>query len=148
MPCIRSSFSLATLVLCLLFVAGCGSSQKGATLKGTVILPPNVKLAANDSATLSFTPDGEGGQPFAAAINPADLSFVAAGPQGKGIAPGKYKITVNFQPYAPGQTKERAIFENINKRYDIDTSRLSCDVTADPQQSITVDLSKGTVAKQ
>jgi hypothetical protein len=144
----RSCFFVSALAFCVFALTGCGSSQKGATLKGTVVLPSNVKLAENDSATVGFAPDGTEGQSFVAAINPADLSFVAKGPAGKGITPGKYKITVNFQPYIPGESKQKAIFEDVNARYNAQNSRLSYEVTADSQQSITIDLSKGTVTKQ
>jgi len=136
------------LVFGLFSCVGCGSAPKGPTLKGTVVLPPNVKLEENDSASVVFVPDGTEGELFAASINPSDLSFSTKGSPGKGIVPGKYKVTVNLQPYVPGESKQKQIFDTINTRYDTANSRLMYQVTSEPEQSITIDLNKGTVTRQ
>jgi hypothetical protein len=145
----RALFFLA-MVLCLFVVSGCGSSTKGkgATLKGTVVLPSNVKLQQNDMAAISFVPEADGGQAFTSQINTTDLSFVVQAVPGKNLTAGKYKISFRFQAYKPGESKEKKIFEGMNAKYDSTKSKLSYDVTEEPQQSITVDLNKGTVTKQ
>lgn len=143
------TLSLGAFVLCLLVSAGCGgSSKKGSVLKGTVVLPPNVKLQESDSATVNFVPAAGGGQQFASAIKPTDLTFEASGPEGKGIAPGNYKITIRLQPYTPGESPQKRICDAINSKYDSGNSNLSYTVTEDLQQAITIDLTKGTVTKQ
>lgn len=144
----RRSVSFSALVLCLLVFAGCGGSKKGPTIKGTVVLPPNVKLAENDSATITFAGSGEGTKQFATPINVADLTFQASGPTGKGVIPGEYKIAVRLQPYAGGKSQHKPACDAINDKYSSGNSNLSYKVTEDPEQSITVDLTKGTVTKK
>lgn len=143
------TLSLGAFVLCLLVSAGCGGgSKKGTVLKGTVVLPPNVKLEENDSATISFVPAAGAGEQFAVAIKPSDLTFEASGPTGKGVTPGNYKITIRLQPYKPGESQEKRVFDAISRKYDAGNSNLSYTVTEEPKQSITIDLTKGTVTKQ
>lgn len=144
----RRFLSLPVLVFCLLVSAGCGGSQKGPVLKGTIVLPANVKMSENDSASINFAPNSEGAKQFSATVNPADLTFEASGSEGKGVVPGDYKITVILQPYVPGESPQRKVFDAINTRYDDGNSNLTCKVTNDPEQSITIDLSKGTVTKK
>ncbi|HTU21097.1 MAG TPA: hypothetical protein VMG10_23795 [Gemmataceae bacterium] len=141
-------FLLPVFVLCTLVFAGCGGGTKGPTIKGTVVLPSNVKLNKDDSATLVFLPDGEGGKEFAAPINASDLTFSAVGPLGKGVTPGNYKITVKLQPYAPGNSPERKAFDQLNTKYSSGSSKLTYKVTEESVQSIAVDLNAGTVTKK
>jgi hypothetical protein len=142
----RRLLSVLALALGLLALAGCG--QHGATVKGTVVLPPQVKLEENDSLIVILVPEGENSVASPSPVKP-DLSFVSMGPTGKGVPPGKYKITVSLTPYmgSPEAEKRKPSLDPINKQYDSAHTKLSYEVTSDPQQSITIDLAKGTVTK-
>lgn len=136
---------LVPLVICVLFLAGCG--KKSAAVKGTVVFPPNIKLAENDAGKIILVPETEGNPSASGAISSGDNSFTVNGPTGKGVALGKYKITVRLNPYPgdPASDKREELFASVNDYYDTETSKLTCEVTGD--SSITIDLGKGTVTK-
>ncbi len=135
------------VVLCLLVLPGCGKS--GATLKGTLVLPSNLKLTDTDSVRVSFMPEDQKGQGYPATVSVADKSFVAQGPGKKGIPAGKYKVAVQLQPYmgSPDSEQRSAAFEQFNNAFNATNSRLTYEVTSESTQSITVDVPKGSVTK-
>lgn len=141
--------SLLVFAFGLLVVAGCGggAGKKAAVLKGKVILPSNIKLGESDSASINFNPETEGDPNLTAVVNPVDLTFTATGVKGKGTPPGNYKISVVLQPYTPGVSPLRQACDELNNRYSDGSTPLSYNLTEEPQQSITIDLSKGTVTK-
>lgn len=131
----------------LLVLSGCG--RKTAVVKGTVVLPANVKLIESDSAKIIFMPEEKDRPACSGAISTSDNSFVAHNPTNKGLPPGKYKVTVRLQPYpgSKGSEKRQELFARINDKYDELASKLTYEVTEEPTQSITIDLTKGTIAK-
>jgi hypothetical protein len=137
---------LASTLVCLTGIAGCGS-KKGSVVNGKVVLPAGAHLDKDDSGTITFVPEkadksGKGGG--AGPINPSDLTFFA-----RDIAPGKYKIKVNLSAYPGKENEKRAkVLEGINQHFDDANTKLTYEVTADAQQSITIDLAHGTVSKQ
>ncbi len=135
------------VVLCLLVLPGCGKS--GATVKGTLVLPRNVKLMDTDSVRISFTPEDKKGQGYPAKLSVADNSFVAQGPSKKGIPAGKYTVAVQLQPYmgSPHSERRAAYFASLNKNFNAAHSKLTYEVTAESPQTITIDIPKGTVTK-
>jgi predicted small lipoprotein YifL len=138
---------LAFLALCLLVLPGCGKS--GAVIKGTLILPPNVKLNDTDSVTISFVPEDMKGQAYPAAFSISENSFVAEGPRKKGIPAGKYKIVLELHPYrgSPDSASRASFFDQFNQYYNAGSTKLTYEVTSDSTQSITIDLVQGTVTK-
>ena len=138
--------SLPLLCLVLAPLSGCGDGNP-ATIKisGKVVLPPGTKVADTDSIMLTFTPmegdKGGGG----GAVNAKDLTFPAFT-----VAPGKYKVSVNFSPYPgePGSDKRVAAFEQLNKAYGQMASRITYEVTAEKEQPIVIDMAKGSAVKQ
>jgi hypothetical protein len=132
------------LVLAGLFAAaGCGGGAAPRTVSGKLILPPGVKLAQSDMLSVTFVPEAKDGKTAVADVSP-DHTFTT-----RQVMPGKYKITVAAQAY-PGEKgfeQRTAAFENFNKQFEPGTTKLSYEVTQDPNQSITVDLAKGTVTK-
>jgi hypothetical protein len=145
----RPPFVLAAAALCLLALAGCGT--KGYTVTGKLALPQNVKLAPDDSVTILFVSEDpkEKGSSSAATFSAADSSFVAKGPEGKGMSPGKYKLVVQINPYSgkPDSDQRAKQFSGYNSAYDMANTKLNYEVTKDSSQSITIDLTKGTVTK-
>jgi hypothetical protein len=131
--------SLLTLVG-LLFLSGCG--QKSVTIKGNLVLPPEVKLEKDDSVTISFIPEVKG--PTGNAIfNTSDNSFVA-----DKVPAGKTKVTVNITPYPnPGSEKRTEWFNtNINEVFNAPKTPLSFDATGAAGKSISIDLAAKAVA--
>jgi hypothetical protein len=148
---------LALPVLAVLGVAGCG--KQGVPVQGSIVFPSGLKLANDDVVDLAFVPvEKKGGTGAAAAVNTAARTFVANIGEAKGVLPGKYTITVQILPNPKDAMKDtkaltdadhvkRAAVAAFNKIYDLTHSKLSCEVTSDPEQSFTVDLEKGTVKK-
>jgi hypothetical protein len=125
----------------LVLLAGCPSS--GSTLTGTVVLPSSIKLGANDSVTVSLQPEEKGKTGATAPVSASDMSFKAAD-----VAPGKYKIAVNITPYPDSTEKTKKAVEPINEKYSNEKTSLRYEVTSDRNQSIAIDLDKGTVTKK
>jgi hypothetical protein len=149
----RSLGSILTVSLCLFALGGCGG-PKGVAVNGTIVFPRNLTLKPDDYITLSFVPVTPGSPAGNATVSPEEKTFIIKGPDGKsGIVPGKYTITVQIKPYGGGQDQRKAILDDINTKYGqgaggkVPGSQLSYEVTSDPEQSITVDLIKGTATK-
>jgi hypothetical protein len=126
----------------LLFVAGC--PQRTVNLSGKLVLPAKVSLADNDSVTIALAPESEGGKAGVASCSKADMAFTI-----KDITPGKYKISVSINTYPGEKDKNRPeLFKPLNAKYgNPKTTPLNFEATGDGNQSITVDLDKGTVTK-
>jgi hypothetical protein len=152
---LRSFLSRSPLALfgvALLFVTGCGSG-KGAPVSGKVVLPNSIKLVdtagSEDRIEVIFVPDDPKKKGTTATAKPPGLTFTANTPETTGVLPGKYKIAVNVSPYMGGpgsQERKQRLDDLINKQYAADTTKLTYEVTAGPQ-TITIDLTKGTVTK-
>jgi len=123
----------------MLFVAGC--SERTVNLSGKLVLPAKLKISEKDSVTVAFTPEGTAGKAGVGVFSNSEQAFTV-----KDISPGKYKLTVSITPY-PDEKKRAPLLEPINVKYDAKSSPLKYEVTAEPNQSITVDLDKGTVSK-
>ena len=139
---------LTSVAICLLALSGCGG-KKPVTVKGKLVLPSTMKLAETDIVQISFVPQEEKGLAGSAKPSLTDLSFVVKDTNGKGVVPGKYKVTVKFDAYAgmkDGQKRADAM-KPINDSYGLLKSKLTYEVTLDEEQNITVDLIKGTVTK-
>jgi len=138
----------ASVVLCALFLPGCAGS-KGVPVKGKLVLPPNVKLAEKDLVTVTLVPEAKDTPGATGKVSHTDQTFeLTIGPK-KGVSPGKYKVAVSLQPYPgePGSDVRTKGLASINKKYSSEKTPLTCEVTSDPNQSITVDLAKSKVTK-
>jgi hypothetical protein len=140
--CLRA-FGIVPVLFALVCAAGCG--EKTATVSGKLVLPASAKLVDTDSVTVSFLPVDASKKAPITTYTPGDKSFTS-----KEVQTGKYKISVTVTPY-PGEKdspRRTPLFENINKAYQGNATKLEYELTTDPlQQSITVDLDKGTVTK-
>src|SRR4051794_40059292 len=94
----------AFLLLLLALISGCGTPDKAVAVSGTVLkdgkpftfaaegLPPG-----DPGFRLGFVTLGGGDKPGDASyarFSPTDGTFQVSGPKGKGLPPGKYRITV------------------------------------------------------
>jgi hypothetical protein len=140
---------LALFGLVLLLSTGCGPG-KGAPVSGKVILGPAFKVADEDSVEVSFIPDDPKVKRGATAIaKPPGLTFTANTTETTGVLPGKYKIAVKVTPYmgSPGSGDRKQLFDDkINKQFGALDTKMTYEVTAGTQ-SVTIDLTKGTVTK-
>jgi hypothetical protein len=136
-----------TLGACLLLLPGCGGG--GQVVSGKVVFPPNLTLKPDDTISIVFEPENSSGKAGTGHVSPDDKAFTANGPNGGGIPPGKYTVTVLITPYMghPDYNKRAKMVEEFNKKYGSAPSRLTYEVTSDSSQSVTVDLAKGTVTK-
>ncbi len=140
-PCL-----LASALICLAGVVGCGSSSnKGVTVTGKVILPSGVHLAENDVGTVHFVAKNKNAKAAGTGLK-KDLTF-----EFNNVPPGMYKVGVKLDAY-PGTKdteKRNEIYERVNARFNADTnSPLTYEVTANSPQAIVIDLQKSTVSKQ
>lgn len=129
--------------LCLLGLAGCGAG--GGTIKGTLVLPPNVKLEESDNVQVAFNPESGKDSPPPAIFTLSTMSF-----ESKRVLPGTYKVSVMLQPYqgSPDAAKRKPLLDSLNDKYGPGNTKLTYQATNEGQQSVTIDLVKGTVTKQ
>jgi len=134
---------LALTAFCLIFLAGC-SGKKPVTVKGNVVLPANLKLEKEDTVSVTFDPFTKGDLPGSAQASPTDGAFSVQ------VAPGKYKVAVRITPYAgtPNSQKRLEQLKPYNEKYNASNTKLEYEVAAGAEQSITIDLDKGTVSKK
>jgi len=137
----RVGFLFTALVL---FAAiGCGGPATS-KVSGKIVLPPNTKLIETDSVAVNFMPEDAKNKGGSTTASPTDLTIRPIE-----LPTGKFKVTVQLQAY-PGSKdheKRNATFDTLNKGFDARTSKLTYDVTAEPEQAITIDLGKGTITK-
>jgi hypothetical protein len=115
-----------------------------AQVSGTVVFPSKVNLQESDLVQINFVSDVKEVKGRTALFSKENKSFVC-----KQLTPGaKYKITVVMGCVpGPESAKRAKELEPINKMYDASSSKLSYQLTDDSQQSIALDLEKGTVTK-
>jgi hypothetical protein len=80
---------------------------------------------------------------YPAKVNESDGSFVLYGPKGDRLPPGKYRININLSPKEMSLTPKTIVsnkqLTQINgKEYE---------VTPEPEQVITIEITTGTVTK-
>jgi hypothetical protein len=124
----------------LVFLAGC--SERTASVSGKLLLPSQVKLDENDAVSIVFNPEKDTGLAPNGIFSTTDNTFVA-----KDVPPGKYKISLRITAY-PGKNadKHNALLNKyINDPYGREATKLHCEITADSNQSVTIDAIKGTV---
>ena len=151
LPTRKRSSVLACALLGLLALSGCGG-KKGVMVKGTLVFPLDLKMGEGDMVQVHFEAEDKDGKSSPATYSANEKSFVANGPDAKGVLPGKYKITVQVSTYLGSMDKDslarNARYQEFNGRFDSKNSKLSYEVTGDGPQTITINLDKGTVAKE
>jgi hypothetical protein len=126
-------------------LTGCGGGKSPVTVSGKLVLPNTLKLADTDNVTISFLPEDKADLPAMAMYSKESGTFECKTTVGK----AKYNITVRIDPYmgAPDAEKRAASFETVNNAFSRDATKLKYETTQDGKQSITVDLTAGTVTK-
>jgi hypothetical protein len=141
---VRSLLLACTLCFLVVLTSGCGQRRR-VTVKGTLVLPANVQLAEKDTVRIVFAPEDSGIKGARAKFNPSDKSFVATG-----VPTGKNKVTVAISPYQKGAGSEQHAkdLDVLNQAYGGPKTPLSYEVSKDPEQSITIDVSTISIDKR
>jgi hypothetical protein len=149
-------------ILCSLALAGCGSNPRiqvqGLLMKGGSLLKPpegastQVVFVAMD---VKGDPERSIGvnEPFAASVNDEEGTFEVLGPDGRGIPPGKYRVSVTQKyrtkhtidrPKARGEAPINRDTDLLDDRYSPTGSPLIVEVVDSTQ--IVVDLDRSTAS--
>jgi hypothetical protein len=137
--------AIAASMFGVIVLSGCGDGVSRSSVKVTVT-SSKVKLEDVDSISIGFVADG--GENALASGNPNKQPLTARPQAGEatGVKPGKYKITVQITPYPGMATPEHAQqLQQLSSQYDATNTKLTHEVVAGKEQSITIDLDAGTV---
>jgi len=137
-----SPLMLTVAWLVLLLGVGCQETKKKYPLQGRLMengAPLQVKTAGlppgDKGIQVNFHQMGEGGnkEVFPATVNPADATFTVPGLDGKGVPPGKYRVSVSLGAFG---TPDK--FKDV---FGPTKSPLTCDV---PLTGKTIVIDVGT----
>src|SRR5437899_1460586 len=121
---LRLGFMIATIV----FAHGCAAAPTNFVVKGKLTNGgASVLSDKRGGLTMIFVPAGNPGaaaNTYPAAFKKDDDTYEVTGPDGKGIPPGKYKVTLNVM--LPTTTPAA---EKINDQYSLIKSPIEVDVT-------------------
>jgi hypothetical protein len=132
---------LSALCLCLLVVIapGCSTESKQVTVKGKLLNHGSpLKVDPKVGVTVSLVPvveQGKAATNFPANFNRDDATFDVPGPQGKGIPPGRYRVSVFQQAISIPEW-----MADMNEQFSPSNTRIVRDIEKDTD--IVVDLSK------
>lgn len=130
----RLTWNLIVVPL-VLAISGCGSPQQGISVRGkllkggvTYVVPADQKLHMIFYSMEPFK-DGERTRPVGEAyivdFKSEDATFTVAGPDGQGIPPGKYHVTVTQQLTREAADKKNAKVGPKQKLFERDTDMLN-----------------------
>lgn len=149
---LRLSMAVVTVSFVLAILAGCGGGPKYVPVKGRLVdngqpVKPSAKLPPGATRLPPGDPgmkmefitvkDGKAGESFGAAMNPSDATFTVPGPKDKGLAPGKYKVSIHVG--ASGSP------DALMGAFTADRTPLVVDIPDKAQANVTVDVGKKTV---
>jgi hypothetical protein len=129
-------------LLSLAAVAGC--SGGGAEVKGTVLYNGQaVKLGPGEDLQIGLVRlEGEKPVMASASYDSSSGTFRVAGPIGRGLPEGKYRVTVSTSSYGPKQQGDR-----FRGAFGVNNSPLVASISSG-NQNLTVDLGKRSVDVQ
>jgi len=130
-------------------LSGCGGPPAGSTVKVSVA-STQVKLDDTDSLEIVFNPADKGtAATGSGSAKDQPLTVARVGEGAVGVLPGRYTVTVRITPYAGMAPPERvAMITEFNKTLDSGAANRTVEVTADKEQSFTIDLDSNTVTKK
>lgn len=139
-------FVILSCIAATWVVAGCGTEDQGVKVAGQVFQDGQpIKFLPSEDITIGFSEEIPAGQKplgFSGVVQSKDGAFVLSGPGGKGVAPGKYRISLSSQVYG-GTGKDR--FEAL---FSSKKPPLIADVGPEKGQTFIIDVGKWTVQKQ
>ena len=134
---VRSALVLVASLSLSFPLAGCSGGPKLTKVKGKITRNNQPLNARNGSVDIVFTPVDAGlaYDTYPANYNQQDGTYEVPGKDGKGIPPGKYRITIHIMtaPPLPAEATQ------INNTYGSDNSPLVREVTG---EDINIDLAK------
>lgn len=125
----------------LLASVGCGGGPSGVKVQGklTDAKGADVTFAATETVQLSLVSPAFSA---AAVVNKADGSFRVEGPEGRGLPPGDYTVTLEAKPYGPMAGNKADRFRG---KFAPGKSPLKVTVPAKGVDTVTVDIERGVV---
>jgi hypothetical protein len=130
--------ALFCLILALVLPA-CSTEGKQHKVKGALLHRGEPYLPKHKgSVTVIFVPEAEGDTPadsYVADVNREDGTFVVNGKTGRGIPPGKYRVTINQMVMdAPAEINQ------MNERFSATNSKIIRDIQ--DETPLRIDLAK------
>lgn len=142
----RFRLGLFATLVAVMGLLGCGQEvDKGVKVQAQVVQGGKpIKFLKDEEIIISFAPPGgdataTGGT---GTIKQDETTATITTPKGKGLIPGKYKVSLSSQIYG-GDGKDR--FEG---GFDAARSPLTADVGSEPGQTFVIDIGKRSVQKQ
>jgi hypothetical protein len=130
----------------ILAVAGCGADNQGVTVKGQVLQNGQpIPFLPSEDLIVGFSQEVPAGQkPVGAsgAVKPEDGTFTVNGPGGRGIPPGRYRISLSSQING-GNDRNR--FERL---FSPQKQPLIAEVGPEKGQTFRIDVGRWTVTRQ
>jgi hypothetical protein len=130
----RRTVLLTFLLAAALAAAGCGPvmlKTKGRLLKGGAPLTP----AQGEIVRVMFVPVAEGKDPvkdyYVAQFDPADGTFQVVGKDGRGMPPGKYRVTVSLEGARNKNDRLGGAFDEDNTPFVREVTPSTPDLTLD-----------------
>ncbi len=131
-----------------LLLCGCGGGSKGVKVEGKLLKDGQpFKAQQGELLSLSFRgKDAKGSDVICPAKVASDGTFTVAGPKGGDrVPPGNYKINLSVTLQGTdGASLAKAA--TINEQFSLIQGK-EYEVTAEPTQTVTIDVGKGTLSK-
>lgn len=159
------SLRRATALLAVLALSGCGSSNRvhveGVLLKGGAAFKPP-EGASNQVVFVAMDVQDDSGksvksnEPYAAIFHPEDATFEVPGPEGRGIPPGKYRVSVTQkyrtkhtvdQPKKRGEPAINRDTDLLKDRFSPTDSPIIVEVPASEKLTIDLDRPQGSPSR-
>jgi hypothetical protein len=132
-----------------LLPTGCGG-VKGVRVRGHVLWDGHpYRPSADEQMQVSFVSVGGGARISAASsVDPGDGSWELQGPPGGLIPPGNYRILVACILYGPDVPAGQQFKDKFQEAFSEKNSPLGCEITAEPEQVLDIDLGNKTVTRK
>lgn len=130
----RRLFGSSVLLLVLLINGGCGPKNDLLPLRGRILKAGEKFEAGNlEIMQVIFVPILPSGEPprdhYYANVNDLDATFVVAGKTGKGLPPGKYRVSLELMKQKKDQFHGR--YDAVNSPYIFDVDGTTTEVVID-----------------
>lgn len=125
------------LILFLLTAGGCGAKNDLLPLRGRILKAGEKFEAGNlEIMQVIFVPILPSGEPprdhYYANVNDLDGTFVVAGKTGKGLPPGKYRVSLELMKQKKDQFHGR--YDAVNSPYIFDVDASTAEVVIDVER--------------
>lgn len=133
----RPLFGAGVLLLALLANGGCGAKDDLMPLRGRILKAGEKFETGNlEIMQIIFVPILPSGEPprdhYYANVNDLDGTFVVAGKTGRGLPPGKYRVSLELMKQKKDQFHGR--YDAVNSPYIFDVDQTTNEVVIDVEK--------------